>query len=76
MKKYSWDTIYKKLIKTDIKHYDIDIRNCFNLSLLYPNIFPKCIKDNNFTIWFNGNNYQYYILHGKLKINNKNEIII
>lgn len=61
-----WNSIYKKLILKRVKHYDIDVRYLQKWIKLYPELFPKFMLNNNYSLNFNSIKLRWEIY--KIKI--------
>lgn len=65
---YIWDKIYNKLLSKGVKGFEIDVRYLQRWVQLFPEVFPKCVVNGNFTTVFNPDKYRWEIWSGKHKI--------
>lgn len=65
---YIWQKIYDRLCANGVKWFEIDIRYLDKWIKLFPNCFPKCMINGNFTAVFNQIKYRWEIWSGKHKI--------
>jgi hypothetical protein len=63
-RKFLWDTIYKKLVSNGVHPYDIDVRYLDKFIRLYNDIFPKFIRERNYTLYYNPLEYRYEFYKG------------